>query len=183
MFQIARNEEPEWRIKQAEEIKAMMFKSPQSQILQKVMEHINSEFTSRIEEEDLSVLDLASKDLEAILHRMEKLGKQVVGVQNVDGGIGGNGPDGPMLPTTHEAIHTHSRIRPHARWVWITAGPEKVTRGGEWELIKIPRRNLAYIPKSTRHPFLLTRQRPHSYSEAIDLENRVRNHSGDTKQC
>jgi hypothetical protein len=36
-------------------------------------------------------------------------------------------------------------------------GPEKATRGGgEWEPIKIPRRNLAYIPKMTRRPSLPT---------------------------
>jgi hypothetical protein len=50
--------------------------------------------------------------------------------------------------------------------------------GGEWEPIKIPRRNLAYIPKSTRRPSLLTRPRPHSYSKAIGLQNWVRNRSG-----
>jgi hypothetical protein len=64
-------------------------------------------------------------------------------------------------------------------------GPEKATRGGggEWEPIKIPRRNLAYIPKSTRRPSLLTRPRPHSYNKAIGLQNRVRDRSGNTKQC
>jgi hypothetical protein len=35
--------------------------------------------------------------------------------------------------------------------------------GGEWEPIKIPHRNLAYIPKPTRDPFLLTRSRLISY--------------------
>jgi hypothetical protein len=47
--------------------------------------------------------------------------------------------------------------------------------GGEWEPIKIPYRNLTYILKSTRHPSLLTRPRPHCYSKAIDLRNQVRN--------
>jgi hypothetical protein len=56
--------------------------------------------------------------------------------------------DGPRFPR-----HGKDRIR----------RPE----GGEWEPIKIPRRNLAYIPKSTRRPSLLTLPRPHSYSEAI----------------
>jgi hypothetical protein len=42
-------------------------------------------------------------------------------------------------------------------------GPEKVTRGGEWEPIKTPLRNLAYIAESTRCPSLLTRPRPTSY--------------------
>jgi hypothetical protein len=42
-------------------------------------------------------------------------------------------------------------------------GPEKVTRGDEWEPIKTPLRNLAYIAESTRCPSLLTRSRPTSY--------------------
>jgi hypothetical protein len=54
-------------------------------------------------------------------------------------------------------------------------GLEKATRGGEWEPIKIPRVNLAYIPKSTRHPSLLTRPRPQSYKKAIGPRNQVRN--------
>jgi hypothetical protein len=61
-------------------------------------------------------------------------------------------------------------------------GPEKATRGGEWETIKIPRRNLAYIPNWTRRPSLLTRPGPHSYWIAIGPQNWVRNRSGDTNQ-
>jgi hypothetical protein len=39
----------------------------------------------------------------------------------------------------------------------IFKGLEKATRGGgEWEPIKIPCRNLAYIPKLTRCPSLIT---------------------------
>jgi hypothetical protein len=55
-------------------------------------------------------------------------------------------------------------------------------RGVEWKPIKIPHRNLTYIPKSIRHPSLLTRLRPHIYSKSIGLQNWVRNHSGNTKQ-
>jgi hypothetical protein len=55
--------------------------------------------------------------------------------------------------------------------------------GCEWEPIKIPHRNLACIPKSTRRPSLLTRPRPHSYSKAVGPRNRASNHSGDTEQC
>jgi hypothetical protein len=57
-------------------------------------------------------------------------------------------------------------------------GPEKVTRGGEWEPNKIPRRNLTYIPKSTRCTSLLARPRPPSYRLAIGPQNHARNHSG-----
>jgi hypothetical protein len=47
-------------------------------------------------------------------------------------------------------------------------------RGGEWEPIKIPHWNSAYIPKSTRNPSLLTRPRPPSYRQAIGLRNQAR---------
>jgi hypothetical protein len=47
--------------------------------------------------------------------------------------------------------------------------------GGEWEPIKIPHRNLAYIPKSTRTLSLLTRSRPSSYRQAIGLRSWARN--------
>jgi hypothetical protein len=42
-------------------------------------------------------------------------------------------------------------------------------RGGEWEPIKIPHQNLAYVPKSTRNRSLLTRSRASSYRQAIGL--------------
>jgi hypothetical protein len=61
-------------------------------------------------------------------------------------------------------------------------GPEKTTRGGEWEPIKIPRRNSVYISNPTRHPSLLTRPRPTSYRKSIGLQNRVRNRSGNMKR-
>jgi hypothetical protein len=49
-----------------------------------------------------------------------------------------------------------------------------VTRGGEWEPIKISHQNLSYIPKSTRHVSLLARPRPHSYRKTIGPRNHVR---------
>jgi hypothetical protein len=55
--------------------------------------------------------------------------------------------------------------------------------GGEWESIKIPHRNLAYVPKSTRNPSLLTRSRPPSYRQAIGLRNRARNCNESTERC
>jgi hypothetical protein len=39
----------------------------------------------------------------------------------------------------------------------------KRPEGGEWEPIKIPRGNLAYIPKSTQRPSSLARPKPSSY--------------------
>jgi hypothetical protein len=66
--------------------------------------------------------------------------------------------------------------------VAILKDQRRQPEGGEWELIKILLENLAYIPKSTRSPSLLTRPRPHSYSKTIDLRNRVRDHNENTKQ-
>jgi hypothetical protein len=54
-------------------------------------------------------------------------------------------------------------------------GPDRVTRGGEWEPIKIRRGNLAYVPNSTQRASLLARPRPHSYQRAIGPQNRVNN--------
>jgi hypothetical protein len=53
-------------------------------------------------------------------------------------------------------------------------GPEKTTRGGEWETIKIPHENLAYVPNLTQRASFLTRLRPHSYRKAIGPQNQVR---------
>jgi hypothetical protein len=53
-------------------------------------------------------------------------------------------------------------------------GPEKATRGGEWEPIKIPRGNLAYIPKSIWHASLIAQPRPPSYKKVIGPQNQVR---------
>jgi hypothetical protein len=62
-------------------------------------------------------------------------------------------------------------------------GPERRPEGGEWESIKILLENLAYIPKSTRNPSLLTRSRPPSYRQAINLRNRARNCNESTERC
>jgi hypothetical protein len=65
----------------------------------------------------------------------------------------------------------------------VAEGSEKVTRrGGEWESIKIPHGNLAYIPNRIRRPSLLTRSSSHSYSKTIGLRNRVRDRSGNTNR-
>jgi hypothetical protein len=65
----------------------------------------------------------------------------------------------------------------------VAEGSEKVTRrGGEWESIKIPHGNLAYIPNRIRRPSLLTRPSSHSYSKTIGLWNRVRDRSGNTNR-
>jgi hypothetical protein len=53
--------------------------------------------------------------------------------------------------------------------------------GGEWEPIKIPHWNLAYVPKSTINCSLLTRSRPSSYRPAIGLRNWAGNYNKDTE--
>jgi hypothetical protein len=55
--------------------------------------------------------------------------------------------------------------------------------GGEWEPIKIPHRNLAYVPNQIRRPSLLTQPRPHNYNKAVDPRNQVRNCSRNTNRC
>jgi hypothetical protein len=64
-------------------------------------------------------------------------------------------------------------------------GPETATRGGrgEWEAIKIPHRNMAYVPKSNRRPSLLTRSRLNSYSKTVSRRNRARNCNDSTEWC
>jgi hypothetical protein len=54
-------------------------------------------------------------------------------------------------------------------------GEDNQRGGGAWEPIKIPYRNLAFIPKLTRRLSLLTRSIPPSYRQAIDPRNQVRN--------
>jgi hypothetical protein len=54
--------------------------------------------------------------------------------------------------------------------MWRT-GEDDQRGGGEWEPIKIPQGNLTYVLKSIRHPSLLTRSRPHSYSKSIGPRN------------
>jgi hypothetical protein len=55
--------------------------------------------------------------------------------------------------------------------------------GGEWEPIKIPHRNLAYIPNQTWRLSLLTRSRLHSYSKPIGPQNQVTKRSRNTNWC
>jgi hypothetical protein len=97
------------------------------------------------------------------------------------------------LPTPEPKMFQSPQRRVKLEETWIITkchtaivaeGPEKAIRGGgEWKLIKISHRNLAYISKPIRRPSLLTRLRPHSYNKAIGLQNQVRDRSGNMKQC
>jgi hypothetical protein len=53
-------------------------------------------------------------------------------------------------------------------------GPDKAIKGGEWDPIKIPQVNFAYVPNQTQCTLLLTQLRPHNYREAIGPQNQVR---------
>jgi hypothetical protein len=64
-------------------------------------------------------------------------------------------------------LHLHIKI------VNENEGLEKANRGDEYEPIKIPLENSAYVLKSIHHASLLTRSTPHSYRETIDPPNRV----------
>jgi hypothetical protein len=120
MFRIAKSDELEWRKQLAEEIKAMMFKSPQPRCVQEVLEDIQSkcgDADCRERDIDLEDLNLAMNNLEVALSRMEKLGKRGVEDHDVPET---DGPHGPSVPPTHESIFNHSRCRPHAQFVWIS---------------------------------------------------------------
>jgi hypothetical protein len=52
-------------------------------------------------------------------------------------------------------------------------GPKKLTRGGEWEPIKISQGNSAYILKSTRCPSLLTQLKLHCCKKLSSLGTRL----------
>jgi hypothetical protein len=74
---------------------------------------------------------------------------------------------------------------PPLGWCWepLWRTGESDQRGGEWEPIKIPHRNLAYIPKSTRDPSFLTLPRLISYGQAINLRKRTRINTGNPEWC
>jgi hypothetical protein len=57
--------------------------------------------------------------------------------------------------------------------------------GGEWEPIKIPLVDLAYIPKWTKDTSLLTQSRLRSYRIATSPQRQVRNwnHSDSKTRC
>jgi hypothetical protein len=68
--------------------------------------------------------------------------------------------------------------------VWGLKDQRRRPEGGsEWEPIKIPRRNMAYITKRIWHSSLLTRPGPHSNWTAIGPRNRVRNCSENSNRC
>jgi hypothetical protein len=63
-------------------------------------------------------------------------------------------------------------------------GPEKTTRGGEWESIKYSLwGDSGYIPKLIQCLSLLTRPKSHNYEKTISPQNRVSNRSGNTNRC
>jgi hypothetical protein len=81
------------------------------------------------------------------------------------------------------------RLQPWRCWLTTYHSPTFPTdrrrrpEGGEWESIKIPSRNSAYVPKLAQRPSLLTWPRPHSYIKVVGPRNRVRNLNGNTRRC
>jgi hypothetical protein len=97
----------------------MLFKSPKPQCVQEVLEDIQSTLGGadcRDHGSDLEELSDVMNNLDDVLSLMEKLGKREV----YDHGVPSDGPYGPLVPPTHEAIFNHSRRKPHAQFVWIS---------------------------------------------------------------
>jgi hypothetical protein len=133
MFQIAKRDDLEWKKKQAEEIKAMLFKSPQPRCVKEALEHIHSEVEIDPIEQDKVMESLNSTlcMLEAALMRMEKLGKREWGekvILRLMGYMGSN-----MFPLRMKLFSTipgearkpnsygSERIRLWIRWgIWGT---------------------------------------------------------------
>jgi hypothetical protein len=78
----------------------------------------------------------------------------------------------------HGVKGVHGSASSIRHWERVREGTLKNRRrrpeGGEWELIKILHRNLAYVSNRTQRVSLLTRSRPHSYRQAIGPRNLVR---------
>jgi hypothetical protein len=102
MFRLVKSEERERRIKQATEIKALLLNRPDS----------GEETPDEDPEENgiLEELETASKDLESALSKINGSNQERQSGR----------PLGPIVPTTHEAIHVHSSRPVRPKWVWIT---------------------------------------------------------------
>jgi hypothetical protein len=68
-------------------------------------------------------LEVVLMNLETSLQKLEGLTKKPMPT-NIHGGnvhLEPGRPHGPNgVPTTHEAIHCHSRVNLHPAWIWIT---------------------------------------------------------------
>jgi hypothetical protein len=64
---------------------------------------------------ELEELDAITLGLEPALERMDSIDQAR---KTLDLPVGPDREE--LVPTTYEAIFNHSRISPHARWVWIT---------------------------------------------------------------
>jgi hypothetical protein len=102
MFRLVKSEERDRRIKQAAEIKALLFNPLGS----------SEENPDNEPEEDriMKELEAAYRGLESTLCRMDVMGQEVQRER----------PPGLSVPTTHEAIHVHSSRPMRLRWVCIT---------------------------------------------------------------
>jgi hypothetical protein len=64
MFRIAKWEEREWRQQQAREIKAMLFRSPQLNIVSETIQHLQKVSDENLDELDLVDLEVAARKLD-----------------------------------------------------------------------------------------------------------------------
>jgi hypothetical protein len=121
-YQIAKREEQEWRRKQAEEIKAMLFRSPQPASMRDALKSIQPRTVSEPfeEEEEFKELEMASAQLEKSMIQMARVGNSFWGKLGQEL-YKGDEPNGlSSVRTTHEAIFGHSKGTTHAEWVWIS---------------------------------------------------------------
>jgi hypothetical protein len=78
---------------------------------------------------------------------------------------------------TQSVVLSRTAMASRAEFLWWALPLKDGIRrleGGEWESIKIPQGNSAYVPNQTQRASLLTRPRPHSYRKANGTQNRAR---------
>jgi hypothetical protein len=87
--------------------------------MRREIEHIQSGLLSEEPDDmaELKQLEQASRDLEASIGRMRYTRPKTKQDPGADSHFE---DDGPVVPTTHAAIHNHLRPNPHPPWVWIT---------------------------------------------------------------
>jgi hypothetical protein len=94
--------------------------------------------------------------------------------------FGPTNPDFDMLHCFCSAALLWCATLPHCFDI-LLKDRRRRPEGGEWEPIKIPNWNLAYIPTQTQTGSLPPRSRLHSYRKATSPQNQVRNHRNTTE--
>jgi hypothetical protein len=86
----------------------------QPDCIQKVVEQLQAD-ADLVQQLELEELDAITLGLEPALEHMDSIDQ---GMKPFDLPVGPDREE--LVPTTYEVIFDHSRISPHARWVWIT---------------------------------------------------------------